>query len=117
MNMEIREAILPVDKRDLNDISPEECEKLTWRISQTSVGTDEPMVLRAMANGDHKLNKILKACKEDGRDIYKAVASAIYDTPYEAVTLEQRVNAKERLMHTLYSRSDKTLEELLSEKD
>ena len=115
--MGIYKAILPEGKRDLNDISPEEHEKLTWRISQTSVGTDEPMVLRARANSNHKLNKIIEACKEDGRDIYKAIASAIYDTPYDAVTFEQRAKTKEWLLHTLYSRSDKTLEELLSEED
>ena len=111
------EAILPDDKKDINDISSEEYEKLTWRMSQTSEATNEPMVLRARANGNHKLIKIIDACKEDGRDIYKAVASAIYETPYETVTFEQRVKAKEWLLHILYSRSDKTLEELLSEED
>lgn len=115
--MKIYKAIIPEDKRDINDISPEEHEKLTWRISQTSEAINEPMVLRARANDNHKLDKIIYACKEDGRDIYKAVASAIYETPYEAVTFEQRVNAKEWLIHTLYSRSDKTLEELLSEEN
>lgn len=115
--MEIYEAILPEGKRDLNDISAKEYEKLTWRISQTSIGTDEPMVLRARANGNYKLNKIIEACKEDGRDIYKAVASAIYETPYDAVTFEQRAKAKEWLLHTLYSKSDKSIEELLSEED
>lgn len=111
--MKVYEAILPDGKRDLNDISPEEHEKLTWRISQTSEAINEPMVLRARANGNHKLNKIIYACKEDGRDIYKAIASAIYETPYEAVTFEQRANAKEWWLHTLYSRSNKTSEELL----
>ena len=115
--MEIYEAILPEGKRDLNDISAEEYEKLTWRMSQTSVGVDESMVLRARVNSNHKLNKIIESCKEDGRDIYKAVASAIYDTPYDAVTFEQRVKTKEWLLHTLYSRSDKSIEELLSEED
>lgn len=37
----VYEAILPEDKRDLNDVSPKEYEKLTWRISQTSVGADD----------------------------------------------------------------------------
>ena len=77
------------------------------------MNVDEPMVLRAITNGNHRPIKIVEACKEDGRDIYKAVASAIYETPYESVTFEQRVKAKEWLIHTLYSRSDKTLEELL----
>lgn len=115
--MEILEAILPDGKKDINDISSEEHEKLTWRISQISIGVDEPMVLKARANGNHKLDKIIEACKEDGRDIYKAIASAIYETPYEAVTFGQRVKAKEWLLHTMYSRSDKTLEELLSEEN
>lgn len=39
----VYEAIFPEDKRDLNDISTEEYGKLTWRISQTSVGADEPI--------------------------------------------------------------------------
>lgn len=41
---------------------------------------------------------------ETGRDVFQEIASRLYDTPYEEVTVEQRGQAKRWVLHQIYGR-------------
>lgn len=50
---------------------------------------------------------------EEGRDLYTVMAAKMFGVPYEEVTNEQRIQAKEKVLHTLYSRDTEPMAETL----
>ena len=50
---------------------------------------------------------------EEERDFYTDRASKMFGIPYEEVTKEQRIRAKEVFLHTIYGRGTETIAETL----
>ena len=73
---------------------------MTDKIIETPFTSGEPATLRATATIADK-------------DFYKDRASKMFGVPYEEVTKEQRVRAKEMFLHSIYGRDTKTIAETL----
>lgn len=53
-------------------------------------------MMKSIINETHPL--------ETGRSVFQEIASRLYDTPYEEVTVEQKGQAKRWVLHQIYGR-------------
>lgn len=57
-----------------------------------------------MTNKDMKSLQI--KCKDEGKDLFRYIASVKFNTPYDEVTVDQRSAAKVMLLDYLYGDSE-----------